>query len=642
MLDSSDYEFHYPPPQGEARENDRLEELPQQEQFYRAPARFGNIPVDAEPKGWDRRRGFRKLYPRIDLPTQIVERVSLGNSEPHEPNRLIWGDNLHVMRQIPSNSIDLVYIDPPFFSGRQYNELWGDNNELRSFNDIWESGLDGYLIWLNARLYEMKRILKPTGSIYVHCDKHASHYIKVEMDKIFGYDNFKNEIIWCYRGMPSKASRFQQKHDNILFYVKDHNNANRVFNTLTTDPDPGSLKTYESARRVGYNANHKRMMVTVFDWDKYHKAVREGKIPAGMREKEFTGGRPPMRDWWDDIKILGGPSNKERIGYPTQKPEELLERIVKASSKEGDIILDCFVGGGTTAAVAQRLGRNFIACDQSRVAIAVTAERLKHESMSLALDNPRPDFTVEQWGNYEANRLSHMPIIDFQDFVLSAYGTTGIEDLSGIIHGWRHQLPIWVGSPGLDSQTTAEDVYAFANAIRQTEQYQQANLRNGEMLAWGFRPDAAEAADRLSRLEDIDGNFLHLAQIRIGDDEFRRHVVKRSTDLADYSDFLTFIQPPVVDVGYKALGGRRVTFDAGDTAVVNPGAELINIQWDFDYDGETFAATPGYSLQQDKKTKKPLLRATHEFDRTGTFRVACRVQDSKGGEGMWDGEVEVS
>ena len=333
---------------------------------------------------------------------------------------------------------------------------------------------------------------------------------------------------------------------------------------------------------------------------------------------------------------------KERIGYPTQKPEALLERVIKASSNPSNIVADFFVGGGTTVAVAQRLGRNWIASDQSRVAIAVTAERLKQETSTLAIDNPRPDYTIEQWGIYEANRLSQMPVIKFREFVLSAYGATRIENLSGIIHGWRNQMPIWVGQPELDDQAAAEDVYAFANAIRQTEQYQQANLRNGEMLAWGFRPDAAEAADRLSRLEAVDVNFIHLAQVRIGDDAFRKHVVKRSTDLADYSDFLTFIQPPVVDVGYKALGGRSVTFDAGDTAVVNPGAELINIQWDFDYDGDTFAATPGYSLQQDKRTKKPLLRATHKFDRTGTFRVACRVQDSKGGEGMWNGEVEVS
>ena len=99
------------------------------------------MPVEAEPLGWDRQRGFTRHYPRVDLPTQIVERVPLGMTEPHEPNRLIWGDNLHVMRQIPSNSIDLIYIDPPFFSGRQYNVMWGDANEMRSFNDIWEDGM---------------------------------------------------------------------------------------------------------------------------------------------------------------------------------------------------------------------------------------------------------------------------------------------------------------------------------------------------------------------------------------------------------------------------------------------------------------------------------------------------------------------
>ncbi|MDE2970377.1 MAG: DNA methyltransferase [Chloroflexota bacterium] len=171
------------------------ESLPQQEEYWRAPVRFGSVPVEAEPKGWDRRQAFRKHFPRVNLPIQIVERVPLGREGDHEPNRLIWGDNLHVMRQLPSNSIDLIYIDPPFFSGRNYNVIWGDNNELRSFEDIWEGGLDGYLIWLNARLFEMKRLLKKTGSIYVHCDWHASHYIKVEMDKIFGHENFRNEII---------------------------------------------------------------------------------------------------------------------------------------------------------------------------------------------------------------------------------------------------------------------------------------------------------------------------------------------------------------------------------------------------------------------------------------------------------------
>ena len=165
--------------------DERTDALPEQEEFWRPPVRFGSVPVEKAPLGWDRRRGFRKLFPQVMLPFQVTERVSFGHPE-LEPNRLFWGDNLHVMRQLPSESIDLIYIDPPFFSGRQYNVIFGDRNELRSFSDIWEGGMPGYLIWLNARLFEMKRLLKKTGSIYVHCDWHASHYIKVEMDKIFG------------------------------------------------------------------------------------------------------------------------------------------------------------------------------------------------------------------------------------------------------------------------------------------------------------------------------------------------------------------------------------------------------------------------------------------------------------------------
>ena len=322
----------------------------------------------------------------------------------------------------------------------------------------------------------------------------------------------------------------------------------------------------------------------------------------------------------------------------------MLERIVLASSNEGDIVADFFVGGGTASVVAQRLGRRWIACDQSRVAVAVTAERLKQQAMTQGMsDTPIPDFTVEQWGIYEAARLSDMPKEQFRDFVLRAYGATriGRDDDGPHIHGWRNQLPIWVGDAPLDSQATAEDVRDFANAIRQTAQYQDANLRNGIMLAWGFGPDAAGAARLLREQASVDVNFVTIAQVRIGDDGFRQHIVGRSTDKADYSEFLTFIQPPVVDVGHRALGGQSVTFDAGDTAVVNPGAEIINVQWDFNYDEKIgFSATPGYSLQRDRN-RRPQLQVTHKFTRTGRFQVACRVQDSRGGEAMWSGPVEV-
>ena len=562
----------------------------------------------------------------------------MGNTEPHEPNRLIWGDNLHVMRQLPSNSIDLIYIDPPFFSGRQYNVIWGDANELRSFGDIWEDGMQGYLVWLNARLYEMKRLLKPTGSIYVHCDWHASHYIKVEMDKIFGYENFVNEVAWCYEDVGGRTTRyFKRKHDVILMYQASRN---RTFMVQRKGLSESTIKRYskyfDDNGQITYR-NLKESNPGVFrklkgipdDLDRVWLDIREGA---------------PLNDWWSDISTIKRGFG-ESIGYPTQKPEALLERIVKASSNEGDVVADFFIGGGTTVAIAQRLGRRWIACDQSRVAVAVTAERIKQQAITRSLqDTSILDFTVEQWGIYEAERLSNMQASEFREFVLRAYGASRIGDAgdSPRIHGWRNQRPIWVGDPGLDSQASARDVQDFANAIRRTVQYRDANLRDGVMLAWGFALDAREAADQLRQLEHLDVNFIRLTQVSIGTADFREHIVGRSTDRADYSEFLTFVQPPEVSVAYRANGGRTITLDAGDSIVINPGADIINVQWDLNYDGRRFIATPGYSFQKGLANKKqPQLRIMHKFARTGKFQVACRVQDSRGGEGMWTGEVEV-
>lgn len=272
-----------PPPEVEEKD-EAADALPAQEEFWRPPTRFGSVPVEKEPLGWDRRKGFRKLFPQVMLPTQVVERVSFGHPE-LEPNRLFWGDNLHVMRQLPSESIDLIYIDPPFFSGRQYNVIFGDQNELRSFSDIWEGGMPGYLIWLNARLYEMKRLLKKTGSIYVHCDWHASHYIKVELDKIFGANCFLNDVAWLY-GLGGSSNRYwPRKHDSLLWYSKSPNN-----HFFEADRIPAT-----SIRMAG----------------------QDKKAP----------------DYWDIPTINNMAA--ERIGYPTQKPVTLLTRVLKSSAPAG-------------------------------------------------------------------------------------------------------------------------------------------------------------------------------------------------------------------------------------------------------------------------------------------------------------------
>ena len=585
------------PPEVDERD-EHGDALPNQEEFWRPPVRFGSVPVEKEPLGWDRRRGFRKLFPQVMLPFQVVERVPFGHPE-LTPNRLFWGDNFHVMRQLPSESIDLIYIDPPFFSGRQYNVIFGDQNELRSFSDIWEGGMPGYLIWLNARLYEMKRLLKKTGSIFVHCDWHASHYIKIELDKLFGYEYLQNEIIWSYRSGGGSKRRYGRKHDTIFWYTRTK--TEYVFDAEKV--------------RVPYDA-----VIAKSRADQFNK---RGKVSGSV----WDISRPPNH-------------SDEWIGYPTQKPEIVLERIIQAHSLETAVVADFFVGGGTTAAVAQRLGRRWIACDQSRVAVAITRDRLTRQvEERTGRMFPVPDFTIEHWGVYEAQRLSEAPPKQFRAFVLRCFGAEKGEQDQGV-HGYKGAVPVWVGAPSQSDAVTASEVQVFANAIRGTLRYRQDNLRDGFMLGWAFRPDATEAAERLRRLEHTNLNFIRLDFIRIDSPRFREHVAALSTEHADYENFLTFVQTPRVELGSRHIASRTYAFDVSETVVMNAGAKIINVQWDFDY-VDRFSSTPGYSFVRGGK-KGPALQTRYEFPAVGLHRIACKVQDDVGGEGIGVVEIEVT
>lgn len=352
------------PAEDVATPTDDAPSLPDQHEHWRPPARFGSIPVEEYPLGWDRRLGFKKIYPQVDLPTQIIDRVSLGNPDA-EPNRLIWGDNLHVMRQIESESIDLIYMDPPFFSGRNYNVLWGDSNEVRSFEDIWEGGMPGYLTWLNARLYEAKRLLKPTGSIYLHCDWHASHYIKVELDKIFGYENFRNQIVWLRKQEKHNLAerKLPQTHDTILWYARS---AESPYNVQLTEYSYEYIaKTYkhedERGRYATFPCTNEGGGNRVYEFRGISRAWRfkKARMEELYRSDMLTQARPgsPFRykkyfdpdggvkvqDLWLDVPAA---RKSESIGYPTQKPEALLDRIIRASSNPGDVVADFVMGGG--------------------------------------------------------------------------------------------------------------------------------------------------------------------------------------------------------------------------------------------------------------------------------------------------------
>ena len=331
-------------------------------------------------------------------------------------NRLFYGDCLTIMQEWPLGYVDLIYLDPPFNSDRSYNAIYKDEtgmplpDQIEAFCDMWEldavressirhmpvlmreNGIDDkttefWRLWMNAlrdtqprllaylsymveRLIIMKRILKPTGSIYLHCDPTASHYIKIMMDGIFGHHNFRNEIVWCYeRGGRSKRF-FSWKHDLILFYS---NGENYTFN----------------ADAVRLPRKKTNMKIETDDDGNVWQIKTDSKTGKIYRYKMKDGVLCP--DWWVGIQQLNR-SEKERMGYDTQKPLTLLERIIKAGSKPGDVVLDPFCGCATTIEAAQKLGRKWIGIDIAIHAIKRVASVRLEERMGLKQGD---DFIIE-------------------------------------------------------------------------------------------------------------------------------------------------------------------------------------------------------------------------------------------------------
>jgi DNA modification methylase len=310
--------------------------------------------------------------------------------------------------EFPDESVDLIYVDPPFFSNRSYEVLFGDGYELRSFEDRWKSGgIENYIAWMEPKIRECHRILKRTGTMYLHCDSHASHRLRLLMEQIFGENRFLNEIVWkrsdAHSDSRQGAKHFGRVHDTILLFTKSDD---YTFNVQYTPlPDSTRDHWYRNVEKKTERRFNKADLTaakpggdTSYAW----KGIRppKGRYWAYSREKMeeldrqglivYTkSGRPymkrylddskgvPLQDWWGDISMLRGiDQGGERLGYPTQKPEALLERILKTSSNRDDTVLDPMCGCGTTIAVAQRLGRKWVGIDVSPTACKLMASRV--------------------------------------------------------------------------------------------------------------------------------------------------------------------------------------------------------------------------------------------------------------------------
>jgi DNA modification methylase len=519
--------------------------------------------------------------------------------------------------------------------------IFQDQNEVMTFEDIWEGGLPTYQIWLNARLLEMKRLLKSTGSIYVHLDWHASHYVKVEMDKIFGYDNFRNEIIWRRVYTHSDANSFGHIHDCILFYTKtegytwhdqfmpqseDYLESHYKMRDKTGRPYrliSMSAKTGKKETRI---INGKSYLPNGNTWkysqDTINKYWEEGKIvftkegtPQLLRYLDESEGRA-VQSIWTDIYPVNSQA-KERIGYPTQKPEALLERIIKASSDEGGVVADFFMGGGTTPAVAQRLGRRWIASDISRIAVEVTKGRilrlLKSEKGTQKSFDKVPNIEVWSWGFYDAEKLQEASNEEFKDFVVKAYGGRPVAD--EYISGSKNGIPLLVGDKNKKTQITKTEVLDFAKYIQ--ENYELNKI--GTILAWGFSESAIKAQEALANIgAEID--FVKIKTVRIGSYEFIEDVLSKNKD---YLKVFRFVFPPEVVLHVTEDKGE-FGFDFSDSVSLNNG-KIINIQADFDFDGK-FTPSEGYMFNPNTMVLK------YRFKEVGKRKIAFRVEDDQGGE----------
>lgn len=452
-----------------------------------------------------------------------------------EFNAIYEGDNLEVMSKFDSKSIDLIYADPPFFTNKQFEIIWHDGAEKRAFEDRWKGGIEHYISWMEPRLEACHRLLKDTGSLFVHCDYHASAHLRVLLDRIFGENNFRNEIIWkrkTGRGETQhKSNQFGVCTDFILFFAKSKDSK---FNTQfipIDEADPVYTEYVESNfkfvdrdgrkyRSADLSSPSPRPNLTYIykgfkppakgwaielskmqQWDKEGRLLfpknKNGRIRRKLYLDELKG--KPVQNLWADIQMVSSQAN-ERLGYPTQKPVALLERIIKTATDERDVVLDPFCGCGTTLVAAQKLNRRWVGIDISPTACKLMQKRLQREFKIKAL-------LIK--GEVDLKYLQRLAPFDFQNWVIvdkflgkvsvRKSGDMGIDGFTPEILGGH---PIQVKQSEGVGRNVVDN---FETAIR------RINKKKGYIVAYSFVKGAYEEA---ARAKNQDGCEITLRTVQ--------------------------------------------------------------------------------------------------------------------------------
>ena len=616
------------------------------------------------------------------------EKEAYGDLSAEEFNKLFWGDNLqvlsHLLREYRGR-VDLIYIDPPFDSKADYvrkvkvrgRKVEGEQQNLleeKQYTDIWEN--DEYLQFLYERLQILRELLVDTGSIYLHCDWHKSHHIRCLLDEVFGADNFVNEIVWKRRGGSLSQSRqYGSATDTLLFYGKS--SSYKFYPQMVKEGQEEYVEkrfkyTDDSGRRYrlspivspsysknlvyeykgyqppanGWSVSRKKME----EWDKLGKLVFPKKKTMRIQRKQYFDEweGSPIQSLWDDISPVN-PQALERLDYPTQKPESLLERVIVSSSDEGDIVLDCFCGSGTTLAVAQKLGRRWIGCDINIGAIQTTTKRLSQILQDQQSSQPKLTdgdfkglnaFKVYNVNNYDIFKNE----LEAKEIVMDVYGVEPVKQsyFDGILdNNFVKVLPLNRVLNKHDITLLLKNINDSLDAftVKTTSSSGEHLYEQGVVIICsGVELDAEDFLKKQNgtgvpiSIKNILRDKQNLVFKKKPEAEIKLSVSgkKLTVEIADFYS-------PIL-MRRLELENEKV-IDKSTQAKVEDFHQIIDsVAIDIDYNGDLFNAEI-----MDLPDKKSVIagKYEYEYDKKGKQKIAIKIVDVLGEEYFESFEVEV-
>jgi DNA modification methylase len=649
----------------------------------------------------------KEKYENKETTFDFFEMDARGRQLKGWTNKLIWGDNKLILSSLSNGplrkeikdqgGIKLIYIDPPFAVGADFGfdiKIGGDEVTKKqtvleeiAYRDTWGRGISSYLSMMYERLKIMHDLLANDGSIYVHCDWRVNSYLRIILQDIFGIDNFRNEIIWCYQEREIIKSQYNSKHDNIIYYVKN-NKSNYIFN-------------YNEIREPYSAITVKKFKYTDEDGRKYRLRYKDGRSDPKFENentyRQFLDESGPLPRDWFILPILNQAAN-ERTDYATQKPETLLERIIKASSNENDIVADFFCGSGTTAAVAEKLGRKWIVADLGRFAIHTTRKRMIKVQRELKEKGKDfRSFEILNLGKYErryflnvntnlseVKQQKQLEIKQEQyiSLILDGYKAKRITGFK-TLHGQKGERLIYVGpidfpvtksiiqdilKECVENTITKVDVLGFEFEMGLKPYIKQELAEYGVNLVLKNIP--REVFDKRA-VEKGQVKFYDVAYLEV------KPTLKSKTVTVELKDFVTqYTQDDLIEIE-KSLkkGSTKVIIENGQIIKISKNKEgilnreILTKNWydwidywavDFDYcskkelikikdDGKEVEKWTGnyifenewQSFRSKKSNQLEFVSAEYTYQESGKYKIAVRVVDVLGNDTLQIVEINI-